>query len=167
MVFRDQRRAGAGGVRFWAECGWDVVRSAPPLRVESWQSRWQMDNQLTEGAAMRKTMAVLSIVIGAIETLNALVEFRAASAVGLDTTALVIVTLGVLVGVLLIASGIVLASRSPKSQVLPLVAAIACLAVFALIPRMSIFSKMLGIGFPIALLLFLRFGRGQPTRTVA
>ena len=116
---------------------------------------------------MRKTMAVLSIVIGAIEMVNSLVEFRAASAVGLDTTALVIVTLGVVVGVLLIASGIVLASRSPKSQVLPLVAAIACLAVFVLIPRMSIFSKMLGIGFPIALLLFLRFGRGQPSRTIA
>jgi Ca2+/Na+ antiporter len=77
------------------------------------------------------------------------------------------VTLGVVAGVLLIASGVVLASRSPKAQALPLVAAIACLAVFLLIPRMSIFSKMLGIGFPIALLLFLRLGRGQPTRTVA
>jgi hypothetical protein len=45
------------------------------------------------------------------------------------------------------------------------------LAVFVLIgvafPRMSIFSMMLGIGFPIALLLFLRFGRGESARIVA
>jgi hypothetical protein len=32
---------------------------------------------------------------------------------------------------------------------------------------MSIFSTMLGIGFPIALLLFLRLGRGPSSRMMA
>jgi hypothetical protein len=171
VLFRDQRRAGSGGARFWAECSWDVVRSAPALRMESWQSRWSMDPQSTEIFAMRKTMAILSILIGAIEVVNGLIEGWAAAANGLDASDLAVVTLVVVAGVLLLAAGIALASRSARAPALSLGAAIACLAVFILIgvalPRMSIFSMMLGIGFPIALLLFLRFGRGQPTRMVA
>jgi len=171
VLFRDQRRAGSGGARFWAECSWDVARSAPALRMESWQSRRQMGPQLTETIAMRKTMAILSILIGAIEAVNGLIEGRAAAATGLDASAIVVVTLVVAAGVLLLTSGVALASRSARAPALSLGAALACLAVFVLIgvafPRMSIFSMMLGIGFPIALLLFLRFGRGESARIVA
>jgi hypothetical protein len=120
---------------------------------------------------MRKTMAILSILIGAIETVNGLVEGWAAARVGLDASAIVVVALVVAAGILLVASGLALASRSARAPALSLAAAITCLAVFVLIgvalPRMSIFSMMLGIGFPIALLLFLRFGRGQSERMIA
>lgn len=171
LVFRDQRRAGLGGVRFWAACSWDVARTAPALRVESWQSPRLVHTQFTEGVAMRTTMAILSILIGAFETANALVEGWAAVAIGLDAYAVLSVTLGVVAGILLLASGVALASRSPKAPALSFGAAIFCLAVFVLIgvavARMSIFSTMLGIGFPIALLLFLRLGRGQPGRMIA
>jgi hypothetical protein len=116
-------------------------------------------------------MAILAIVIGAIETVNALVEGRAASAVGLDGVAVVAVGLGVVAGVLLIAAGIAQAKRAASASTVSFAAAITCLLVFVLIgpvlSRMSIFSTMLGIGFPIALLLFLRLGRGSSSRMMA
>jgi hypothetical protein len=171
VLFRDQRRAGAGGVQFWAECSWDVVRSAPALRLESWRSWCRVNIQPSEGVAMRMTMAILAILIGAIETVNALVEGRAASIVGLDGVAVVAVALGVLAGALLIAAGIAQAKRTASASTVSFAAAITCLLVFVLIgpvlSRMSIFSTMLGIGFPIALLLFLRLGRGPSSRMMA
>ncbi|MEO8334983.1 MAG: hypothetical protein ABI664_08425 [bacterium] len=171
VFFRDQRRAGESGVRFWAECGWDVARSAPALRMESWQSWWQRSTHSTEGSVMRMTMAILSMLIGVIETGNALAEGRAAAVAGFDGGALFAVTLGVVAGVLLLAAGVAQAMHSARAPALALGAALTCLAVFVLIgvllPRMSIFSTILGIGFPIVLLLFLRFGRGQPARMVA
>ena len=171
VIFRDQRRAGFGGVRFWADCGWDVAQSAPALWLEALHARWQRDIQSNEGIMMRMTMAILAILIGAFETANALAEGRAAGAAGLDWSALLTVALVVVVGVLLIAAGIALATRSARAPALSLGAAITCLAVFVLIsvalPRMSIFSIMLGIGFPIALLLFLRLGRSHSERMIA
>jgi uncharacterized membrane protein YhaH (DUF805 family) len=120
---------------------------------------------------MRMTMAILSILIGAIETVNALAEGRAAAAVGMDSAALTAVTLAIVAGVLLLAAGIAQILRAARAPALSLTAAVTCLAVFALIlvvsPRMSIFSTLLGIGFPIALLLFLRLGGGQSTRAIA
>jgi hypothetical protein len=171
LIFQDQRRGGRGGVRFWAECSWDVARSAPPLRVESWQVRWQETTQSTEDVVMRMTMAILSILIGSIEVVNGLVEGRAAAALGLDGASITVVALVVIAGVLLLAAGVAEAARSTKAPTLALGAAITCLAVFVFIglvlPRMSIFSMILGIGFPIVLLLFLRFGRGQSARMIA
>lgn len=171
LIFRDQRRAGMGGARFWTECALDVARSAPALRIESWHSRRYTHIQLTERIPMRKTMAILAILIGAVEATNALVEGRAASAAGLDGSSIVAVTLAVVAGVLLLASGIAQSVRSTKAPMLSLSAAITCLAVFTLVgivlPRMSIFSTILGIGFPIVLLLFLRLGGGQPGRATA
>ncbi|MEO5816802.1 MAG: hypothetical protein ABIT20_16125 [Gemmatimonadaceae bacterium] len=171
VLFRDQRRAGERGARFWAECSWDVARSAPALRMESWQSWWQRSTHSTEGVVMRMTMAILSILIGAFELVNGLVEGRAAAATGLDGASIIVVALVVIAGVLLLAAGVAEATRSTRAPTLALGAAVTCLAVFVLIglvlPRMSILSMMLGIGFPIVLLLFLRFGRGQPARMVA
>jgi hypothetical protein len=68
-------------------------------------------------------------------------------------------------GVLLLTSGVALLRRTPGAPEWARGAAIACLAVFALIGlvpgRLSIFSMMLGIGFAIALLLFLRLHGGR------
>jgi uncharacterized membrane protein len=171
LFFRDQRSAGASGLLFWAVCAWDVARSAPALRVESWQSRWQRDIQSSEGVAMRMTMAVLSILIGAIEIVNALIEGRAATAVGMDPAAVTAVSFIVVAGILLVAAGIAQLVRSTRAPAVTLVAAATCAAVFALIlvlsPRMSIFSTMLGIGYPIVLLIFMQLGRGGSARGIA
>lgn len=45
QLFRDQRRAAAVGdhpvLGFWAAVVWDVVRSAPALRLDALRARWR------------------------------------------------------------------------------------------------------------------------------
>ena len=162
LVFRDRRRApGARGIRFWTEMVWDVARSAPPLRLEAWRARWGVAIQ-TKGGTM-KTMAILAVVIGALEALNALAETWAGGVAGRNASALLGLALAVVAGAMLLASGIALLRRSRGAAALARGAALACLAVFALIalatPMLSVLATVLGIGFPIALLIFLRWTR--------
>jgi hypothetical protein len=151
VVFRDRlHEAGARPVRFWAAMLVDVARSAPGLQLEAARARWVTDIQL-KGAKM-KAMAILAILIGAIEVANSMAEAWLGGIVNHGGTSLVGGALGAAAGALLVASAIAMLRRSPG-------AAVACLAVFALVrifsPMFSIFSTMLGIGFPIALLIFL------------
>jgi hypothetical protein len=166
LAFRDLRRAyGGSGVRVWAEIVWDMARSAPALRLEASHARWNRNTQTGEGTIMKMTMAVLAILIGVVDAVNALVEGRAAGMANLDGFALLSLTMVVLAGILLLASGITLLRGSPGAVGLSQAAALTCLAAFALIfllyPTLSIFANILGFGFPIALLLFLRLGRGR------
>ena len=73
--------------------------------------------------------------------------------------------MGEVAGALLVTSGIALLRHAPGAAAWARGAAITCLAVFVFIglvtPRLSIVATMLGIGFPIALLLFLRWTRGR------
>lgn len=158
VVFRDRlHEAGARPVRFWAAMLVDVARSAPGLQLEAARARWVTDIQL-KGAKM-KAMAILAILIGAIEVANSMAEAWLGGIVNHGGTSLVGGALGVAAGALLVASAIAMLRRSPGAAALAQGAAIACLAVFALVrifsPMFSIFSTMLGIGFPIALLIFL------------
>jgi hypothetical protein len=63
--------------------------------------------------------------------------------------------------------------NSPRAAARAQGAAITCLAAFVLVavgaPRMGLFANVLGIGFPIALLIFLRWtrGRGPSAPTIA
>lgn len=165
LVFRDQRRElAATPVSFWAATLWDVARSAPALWLEVSRARWDRDIQ-TKGVKV-KPMAILAIVIGAIEAVNALAETWAGGLVNRDAYWLVALTIAVAAGVLLVASGVRLLRQSPGATALARGAAVTCLAVFVVItfskPMLSIFSTILGIAFPIALLLFLRTrGRGR------
>jgi hypothetical protein len=162
LLFRDRRReVGAMRLSFWAAMAWDVVRSAPALRLEAARARWTTNIQMKGGKM--KTMATLAILIGAIEVLNSLGEAWAGGIVHHGWPSLVGGAVGVLAGALLAASAIALLRRSPGATALATGAAITCLAVFALVallrPMFSIFSTILGIGFPIVLLLFLRGAR--------
>ena len=170
LLFRDQRREpDARGVRFWAELLWDVARSAPALRVEALRARWDRDIQPEEGTM--KPMAILAVLIGAFEALNSLVEAWAGGVVNGDGYSLMWGILGAVAGALLLASGIALLRRATGAAAWARGAAVTCLAVFVFIdlvhPRMSILATVLGIGFPIALLLFLRWGRGQSGPIIA
>jgi hypothetical protein len=164
LVFRDQRReVGASGVRFWAAVVWDVARSAPALRVEALRARWDRGIQTEEGTM--KPMAILAVLIGALEAVNALAEGWGGGVMNRDGYSLVAGTMGAVAGALLVAAGIALLRRTPGAAAWARGAAITCLAVFVFIglvtPRMSIVATLLGIGFPIALLLFLRWTRGR------
>jgi hypothetical protein len=172
LVFRDQRReVGASGVRFWAELLWDVARSAPAQRLDAFRNRWSGDIQ-TQGEKMR-TMAILAVLIGAAEAATALAEGWAGIANGGGLWLAEVIVL-MIAGALLLAAGVAMLRRSPSAVPWARMAAIACLVVVVLIRLvqgwMSIFSQLVGIVFPIALLLFLwwKGGRsGRSARTMA
>jgi hypothetical protein len=170
LAFRDQHRElSARAVSFWAATLWDVARSAPGLRLEALRASWQRDIQTEEGNM--RPMAILAIVIGAIEAINALTEGWAGGFVNRGALSLAALTFAVAAGVLLVAAGVQLLRRSPGAAALARVAVVTCVVVFAFItltkPLLSIFSIILGIGFPIVLLLFLRRTRGQSTPSTA
>jgi len=158
QLFRDQRReVGARGMRFWSAILWDVARSAPALQLDSFRGRWGVDIQ-TGGATM-KAMAILAVVVGALEMLNTLVEAFAGGLAGRSGVSLLALALAALSPALLAASGIALLIRTRGAVTLARGAALTCLVVFATIaalqPIFSIASTVLGVGFSIALLLFL------------
>jgi hypothetical protein len=164
LFFRDRRReVGARRVSFWAAMVWDIARSAPALRLEAARARWTTNIQIKGGNM--KTMAILAILVGAIEVVNSMVEGWFGGIVNHAGSSLVGAAVGVAAGALLVAAAIALLRRSPGAAVLATGAAIACLAVFVLValvrPMFSIFADILGIGFPIAMLLFLRGARGK------
>lgn len=164
MAFRDQRRAyGAGVVRFWTDTLWDVARSAPTLRLEALRVRLTRDTQT--GDDKMKPMAILAILVGALEAINAMAEGFAGGLVNRGVASLTALTFAIAAGVLLVIAGFQLLRRSPGAASLARGSAAACLAVFVIIsfatPMLSIFSTILGIGFPIALLLFLYLTRGR------
>jgi hypothetical protein len=97
---------------------------------------------------------------------NSLIEVSYGGLGAGGTYPLVVGLLGAAVGALMVAAGVVLIRGSRRAETFARVAALACLAVFvgvrAVQPIFSIFASMLGIGFPIMLLVFLRLkGRGS------
>jgi hypothetical protein len=172
QLFRDRHReAGAEGVRFWAWLIWDVARSAPALRLEMLRARPGGNIQI-EGGTM-KTMAILAILIGAMEAVNSLAEAWAGGIMLHGGYSLAGGAMGAVAGALLAASAIALLRRAPGAAALAQGAAITCLTVFVLIallrPMFSVAATGLGIGFPIALLVFLRWTqrRGPSVPTMA
>jgi hypothetical protein len=170
LAFRDQRReTGASGVRFWAAVVWDVARSAPALRVEALRARGEKGSRTEEGTM--KPMAILAVLIGALEVVNAAAEGWVGWTTYRDGYSLAGGVMGAVAGALLVASGIALLRRSPGAAAWARGAASTCLVMFLVIglvtPRLSILALLLGIGFPLALLLFLRWSRGRSVPTMA
>jgi hypothetical protein len=164
LLFRDQRREpGARDVRFWAELLWDVARTAPTLRIEALRAQWDRDIRTGEGRM--RTMAILAVLIGAAEAVNALAEGWAGGATNGSGFWLAGVILATVAGALLLAAGIAMLRQTPDAVLWARAAAITCLAVVVLIRLvqgwMSIFATLLGIVFPIALLLFMQWTRGR------
>jgi hypothetical protein len=170
LAFRDARRdARQHKLRFWIETVSDLARSAPALRAEEMLTR-KDGRTRTEGGVMRP-MGALAVMIGAIQLVNAGIEMSAASAKG-SAVWLGSVVLGMLLGVLLMATGIALLRRTPAASRWARVSAVACLALMLLIqligPWMSIFGIILGVGFPLALLVYSWMdgdSRGSTPRT--
>jgi|tagenome__1003787_1003787.scaffolds.fasta_scaffold19391870_1 hypothetical protein len=165
IVFRDRSRAGdVTRVRFWIEIVNDLARTAPELRLEALHAR-RTDTFLERPM---RPMATVSMLVGGVQIVNALVEARA----GLATPggySLLGVTLGTLAAILLVAAGAALFARGRDAAWLALsaVAGCAALVIVTLLvqPWMSMFGVLLGIGFPIALVVFLFVTRGQNQST--
>jgi hypothetical protein len=160
QVFLDRHReAGTRGARFWAAMVVDVTRSAPALRAEAFRVRCGASIHIEEGKM--KTMAILAMLIGTMEIVNSMAEAWVGGIVLHGGYSLAGGAMGAVAGALLVASAIALLRRASGAAVLAQRAAISCLAVFVLIalwrPIFSVFATMLGIGFPIALLLYLQW----------
>ena len=169
QAFRDLRRERrSAGVRFWASMIWDVLRSAPELRMQSLRENSGHFN-FREG--IMKTMAILAILIGALEVANSLAEAYAGGIVRGGGASLAGGTIAALAAALMIASAVALLRRTPRAAAFAQSAAITCLAVFACIaairPMFSGMATLLGIGFPIAMLVFLFSTRGRSTPSMA
>jgi peptidoglycan/LPS O-acetylase OafA/YrhL len=158
LVFRDRRREpGARGARFWGEVLWDVARSAPALRVDAMRARWQGHTRSGEGTMRR--MAVFTVLAGTFQLANTATNLWP----GLVLPDPVTLVLATLAGALMAGAGVALLRRPPAVGWAQGLAA-AGLAAFAVArfiePWMSILAQLLGLVFPVVLLLYLRRRRG-------
>jgi hypothetical protein len=172
QLFRDRRRFdGTSSVRFWAETVWDVARTAPALRVEALRAPLLVNTQSRE--EVMKPMAILMVLVGLIQVVNAWLEARAGISNAGSAYSFTGVGLGVGAAMLLIVAGIALFRRGWGAAGWATAAAIGCVALVLSIrfiaPWMSVFASLLGIGVPIVLLIFLFVARrsGPSERTTA
>jgi hypothetical protein len=160
LLFRDQCREGdVRTLGFWAAVIGDVARSAPALRVAAWRARARESTRTMEG--IMKPAAVLTLLLGVLGILNALVE-SLAGGTGTTEHALSLV-LAVFASALLLATGVAIlrpTERGRQAGRLTVLAALVLIVAARLLhPWMSIFSQLVGIGLPVALLIALYWPR--------
>ena len=167
QVFRDLRRDRPGIMQFWSRILWDVVRSAPALRLE--MSRARRSHATHPRGDIMKTISILAVIVGAITIVNATLEGWTGGLVNHDIQSIVAWCLGGLAGVSLLAAGAMLLMKSSDAKARAQVAGIVCLLGFALMlvvsPRMSVFANLLGIGFPLILIGYVQFSGGTGRST--
>jgi hypothetical protein len=163
QLFRDQcREAEVRTLGFWAAVIWDVARSAPALRAEAWRARGSESTRTLE--VIMKLAAMLTVLLGVYGTLSAVAEGVVGGLRGTMSGKYVLaVALGVLAGALLLTTGIALRRGAPSGRKTASVAALASLLLIVvarlLHPWMSIFSQLVGLGLPVALLIALHWPR--------
>lgn len=186
----DAQETARGTVGFWAAVLWDVVRSAPALRLDAlrsavrggragrqaWQEGpWPGGPHTQPGGGVmwpRRTVAVLAVLGGAYEVVNTGAEVWAGYGGPIGGWALAMV-LSTLMGGLLLAAGVALFGRGARATRFARGAAIGCAVLVVglqfTFPFMSIFARLLGVGIPVALLLTTRgtTGRGPSVPAVA
>jgi len=155
LLFRDQcRESDVRSLGFWAKVFYDVARSAPALRMEAWRQ-----NTRTMEVIM-KLAAMLTVLLGVLGILNAVVEWVAGSKGAIDGTYVLAVVLGVFASALLLGAGIAILLRRQQAARLALFASlVSVMAARLLFPWMSIFSQLVGFGLPVALLVALYWPR--------
>ena len=151
LLFRDQCRDGdVRTLGFWAAVIWDIARSAPALRAEATRTV----------EVIMKLAAILTVLLGVLGVVNAVVEWVAGSKGAIDGTYVLAVVLGVLASVLLLGAGVAIMLRRQQGARIALVASlVSILAARLLFPWMSIFSQLIGFGLPVGLLIALYWPR--------
>jgi hypothetical protein len=166
LVYRAQRRDGVVDARYWLACIADAAAAAPRL----WMDELYEGIIAAQGAM--KTMGILSVIAGLLETANAFVEFRASVFGERDSPSQAVLMGVIATGVLLTIAGLALLFRGYAARRLGWTSAIVCLGTFALMlatrPMMSTAATGLGIAFPLALWIFLYVSRaGAATHLAA
>ena len=110
-----------------------------------------------------KLAAILTVLLGVFGIANAVVEWVAGSKGAVDGRYVLAVVLGVFASALLLAAGVAILSRTPRGWQAARLAVLASLVMIVaarlLFPWMSVFSQLVGIGLPIALLIGLYWPR--------
>jgi ABC-type branched-subunit amino acid transport system permease subunit len=164
VVFTDDyRNRDETQLDFWAATMWDVARSAAPLWVEAVSGCWKENTKTLE--VIMKLSGMLAVLLGVYGVLGASAEAVAGMRGTLDGRHLLAIVLGAIGAALLLAAGAALL-RSAISGRHTATAALAASLVITLIARfthpwMSIFTELVGIGLPIALLTTLHWPRGR------
>jgi len=151
LLFRDQCRDGdVRTLGFWAAVIWDIARSAPALRAEATRTV----------EVIMKLAAILTVLLGVLGIVNAVVEWVAGSKGAIDGTYVLAIVLGVLASVLLLGAGVAIMLGRQQAARLALVASLVSVAVARLLfPWMSILSQLIGFGLPVGLLIVLYWPR--------
>jgi hypothetical protein len=107
-----------------------------------------------------KTIAILAVLVGLLELLNTLGAAVGAGRGATSGTTLVLFIATITVAAALVASGVALLARGRRAINFARGAALACLVLFAILaavrPGFSIAAMLLGIAFPIVMLLVIR-----------
>ena len=161
-LFRDQCREGdVRSLGFWIAVISDVARSAPALWAEAWRARWTENTRTVE--ATMKLAAMLTVLLAVLVLLGAGGEWAVGSQQAISGAYVLAVALGVLASVLLLVAGVAILSGTPRARQTARVALVASLASIVaarvLHPWMSIFTQLVGIGLPVALLIALYWPR--------
>jgi len=166
LLFRDQcRESDVRTLGFWAAVIWDVACSAPALRAEAWHTRGRLSTR-TMGVIM-KLAAMLTVLVGVLGILNAGVEWGAGVTRTIGGMHALSLVLGVFASGLLLAAGVAVLRPTQQGRQAARLALIASLVLIVaarlLFPWMSIFSQLVGIGLPVALLIALYWPRKHST----
>ena len=112
----------------------------------------------------KRAVAVLAILGGTFEIANAGIDVMAGGGGQRDATWQLSITLAVLLGAAMLGAGIALLRGGQESVRWARGAALVCLALIVslqlVFPFMSIFSRLVGVAIPVALLLVARRSSG-------
>jgi hypothetical protein len=165
LVFRDQERNGLITRGYWVALIIEIVSTAPQLWAEELHDGFLI-TELT-----MKLMAILAILIGMLETLNSLSESREALFAHRDPVSRAVLILTIASALLLTLAGLALLVRGEAARTIGRIAAVGCLIAFVFMasarPMMSVGARLVGIAFPISLLVFLFVRRPDPHREIA
>lgn len=162
QLFRDQwRTRDAGLFDLWLRMAWDVIRSAPALRIKAWRARGGRKTP-TSGGIM-KSVSIAVLLLAAVSILSAIAEGVAGIRTGFGAAYLIAVVLAVSAGALLLVAGVTALRGTPLGRRTATRAAIASLVLFVLarvtFGWMSVFAQLVGIVVPLVILVALHWPR--------
>lgn len=160
LLFRDQRRDGATqNPSYWASLFIDIARTAPG----EWRDH--VHSYVQRGGVLMKGMAIIAVLVAAFEMFNAAAELFAGGVTGRSGGELLAIAIAVAGPALLLVAGVDLLRRGRAAASFGIGAAVVCMASFAFVgathPMLSGVAMLMGIGVPMALLVFLLVNRGS------
>jgi hypothetical protein len=151
--------------RFWIDIIADAARSVP--------REWIMEarSTLNTGGLFMKALGALSLVIGAFQGINACREAVGGGISGRPAPEEIGLVLAIVSAAFLVAAGIDMLRRGSQAVAIARIAGAAMVVVFGFLAlsthMLSQLALLLGIVFPIAMLVYLQMSRGGKSGATA